>query len=59
VARIGNGPIEIRTTTLDEYGQRFVLDFDMTTAIGCATIRSTWIVRTGEEVLRLTSCYVL
>jgi hypothetical protein len=23
------------------------------------TIRSAWIVRTGEDVLRLTTCYVL
>jgi len=50
---------EIRKTTLDEYGQRYVLDFDMTTATGGATIRSIWIVRTGEKILQFTSCYVL
>ncbi len=43
----------------DEFGQRYVLDFELTTATGSATIRSTWIVLAGEDVLRLTSCYVL
>jgi hypothetical protein len=43
----------------DEFGQRYVLDFPMTTAAGSATVRSAWIVLAGEDVLRLTSCYVL
>ena len=43
----------------DGYGQRYVLDFVVTTALGRATVRSSWIVRTGENVPRLTSCYVL
>lgn len=43
----------------DEFGQRFVVDFGMTGPAGEAQIRSTWIVRTGEDFPRLTSCYVL
>jgi hypothetical protein len=43
----------------DEFGQRYVLDFELTTATGTATVRSAWIVLGGEDVLRLTSCYVL
>ena len=43
----------------DEYGRRYVLDFRMVTGAGTATLRSTWIVLTRENVLRLTSCYVL
>jgi hypothetical protein len=43
----------------DEHGQRYVLDFRMVTDTGQATVRSTWIVRTGEDFPRLTSCYVL
>jgi hypothetical protein len=31
----------------------------MTTAVGIAMVRSTWIVLVGEDVPRLTSCYVL
>lgn len=46
-------------TDADEYGQRYVLDFDLTSAVGIATVRSAWIVLTGQDVLRLTSCFVL
>jgi hypothetical protein len=43
----------------DEFGERFRIDFEATTEVGSATIRSAWIVRTGEDVPRLTTCYVL
>src|SRR5947209_16223557 len=43
----------------DAYGQRFVLDFEMTTASGSATLRSGWIILAGERVLRFVTCYVL
>ena len=43
----------------DEYGERYVLDFEMRTAVGTATVRSGWIVRHGEDFPRLTSCYVV
>jgi hypothetical protein len=43
----------------DEYGQRYVIDFDMNGPSGRATVRSSWIVRSGENIARLTSCYVL
>jgi hypothetical protein len=36
-----------------------VLDFEMRTAVGTATVRSGWIVRHGEDFPRLTSCYVV
>ena len=41
------------------YGQRYMVDFEMTTTVGTAMVRSTWIVLVGEDVPRLTSCYVL
>jgi len=41
------------------YGQRYIIDFEMKTAIGKAMVRSTWIILTGKDVPRLTSCYVL
>ena len=50
---------ELRAADADEFGQRYLLDFPMTTATGSATIRSAWIVLAGQDVLRLTSCYVL
>jgi hypothetical protein len=50
---------ELKPTDADEFGQRYVLDFELTTAAGAAIIRSAWIVLAGDDVLRLTSCYVL
>jgi hypothetical protein len=43
----------------DAYGQRYSIDFTMTTAVGTAVVRSTWIVLAREAIPRLTSCYVL
>ncbi|MBA3702443.1 MAG: hypothetical protein H0W79_06385 [Rubrobacteraceae bacterium] len=43
----------------DEYGQRYMLDFEMSTEAGSATVRSGWIVRSGEDFPRFTSCWVL
>jgi hypothetical protein len=50
---------EIRPNQADAFGQRYLLDLSLTTSVGNATVRSAWIVRTGEHVLRLTTCYVL
>ena len=41
------------------FGRRFVIDFEMQTAAGAATVRSAWIIRKDETFPRLTSCYVL
>ena len=41
------------------YGQRYIVDFEMTTLVGTAMVRSTWIILVGEDIPRLTSCYVL
>ncbi len=46
-------------TERDEYGQRFVVDFSMRRQGKEAVVRSSWIIRRGEDVPRLTSCYVL
>ena len=43
----------------DNYGQRFILDFEMTTEMGTAIIRSGWIVPPGQQVIRFVTCYVL
>ncbi len=50
---------DLQPVDADQYGQRYVLDFPLITVAGAAMIRSAWIVRTGEDVLKLTSCYVL
>lgn len=43
----------------DRHGQRYVLDFEMSGPVGRKTVRSSWIVRTGEGFPRLVTCYVL
>lgn len=43
----------------DEYGQRYIVDFPMKRQGHEAIVRSAWIIRRGEDVPRLTSCYVL
>jgi len=44
---------------IDEYGQRFTVDFPMAGPSGNAMVRSIWIIRTGEDFPRLVSCYIL
>jgi hypothetical protein len=44
---------DLRPTDIDESGQRYLLDFEMTVGPGTATIRSAWIVLAGE------TCYDL
>lgn len=46
-------------TERDEYGQRFVVGFSMRRQGKEAVVRSSWIIRRGEDYPRLTSCYVL
>jgi hypothetical protein len=43
----------------DEYGRRYVVDFEVETPLRTATVRSAWIVRADEDFPRFTSCYVL
>ena len=46
-------------TAEDKYGQRYLLDFRVRGEGRSATVRSGWIVRSGENFPRLTSCWVL
>ena len=50
---------EATPTERDAFGTRYVVDFKMTGPDGQAVVRSTWIVRLGEDFARLTSCYVM
>lgn len=43
----------------DDYGQRYTLDFEMSTEDSSAILRSAWIIRKNEDFPRLTTCYVL
>ena len=43
----------------DKYGKRYVIDFTMKRSTRTARVRSSWIIRNGEDFPRLTSCYIL
>lgn len=43
----------------DSHGRRFVIDFRMEGPKGAATVRSAWIIRTGELFPRFVTCFVL
>ena len=43
----------------DRFGQRYVIDFEMSGPGGTGNVRSTWILRAGETTPRLTSCFLL
>lgn len=42
----------------DQFGDRYVLEFELEGPQGKGIVRSTWIVRRGERAPRLTSCFV-
>ena len=43
----------------DQYRERYMLDFELETEAGAATVRSAWIIRSEEGFPRLTSCWVI
>lgn len=50
---------EARIGESDQYGDRYMLDFEMKIDAGTATVRSGCLVRREEEFPRFTSCWVL
>jgi hypothetical protein len=50
---------EARLGISNPFGQRYIIDFDLTRQGRTVKIRSAWIVRIGDDLPRLTSCYVL
>jgi len=49
---------EAHATRKDRFGRRYVIDFPMETKTGRAMIRTSWIILDGEDVPRLTTCFV-
>ena len=43
----------------DEFGQRYMVDFEVAHAGRTAVVRSAWIIDAGKSNPRLTTCYVL
>lgn len=50
---------EAAAAAKDRYGTRYTIDFPIIRAERQAMVRSLWIVRSGEDFARFTSCYVL
>ena len=46
-------------TDADKFGCRYSMDVLVTWGSREAIVRSAWIIKTGEDVPRLASCYVL
>lgn len=43
----------------DDYGQRYVINLEVTGPTGAVPVRSAWIIRHDEDFPRFVSCYVL
>jgi hypothetical protein len=44
---------------LNQFGQRYIVDFEMVRGLQRATIRSVWIIGPGKNYPRLITCYVI
>ncbi|KOR27424.1 hypothetical protein TI05_19050 [Achromatium sp. WMS3] len=43
----------------NEYGQKYIIDFEMTHLRKIARIRGAWIMRNNENFPRLITCYII
>lgn len=50
---------QAEVTKSDDYGIRYVVDFEMQGPYGMRRVRSAWIILTGEDAPRFLTCYVL
>lgn len=50
---------EAELGVLDEFGQRYVIDFSLVWRDRQAQVRSAWIIRPDEDFPRLVTCYPL
>lgn len=49
----------VTMTDSDKYGCRYSLDYAVFWSSRESVVRSAWIVKSGEDFPRLTSCYIL
>jgi hypothetical protein len=50
---------EATVETVSPYGMRYVIDVQIRRQGKVARVRTAWMVRAGETIARLTTCYVL
>jgi hypothetical protein len=51
--------VDCAVGVVDEYGTRYVVNFAYARGDKEVMLRSTWIIKAGEDTPRLTSCFVL
>jgi len=57
ICNVADNSDEVQFTRSDEYGDRYVIVFDLETDFGKSPILSSWIIHHGETYPRLTSVY--
>lgn len=57
LAKIKSNPATLGK--IDQYGTRYVVKFEWTRTNKTATVLTSWIIKTGETVPKLTSCYIV
>ena len=50
--------VDAQPTLSDRYGDRYMIESEITGPGGAGLLRSGWIVRRGERTPRLTSCFL-
>ena len=50
--------VDARPAASDQFGDRYVSEFEVKGPGGTGMLKSSWIVRRGERRPRLTSCFV-
>ncbi len=51
--------VQCEISETDQYGQRYVVDFEYFRGRLKAYIRTSWIIKSNENFPRLVSCYIL
>lgn len=50
--------MDARRAAADQFGTRYMPEFEIIGPRGAGVVKSTWMVRRGESSPRLTSCFV-
>lgn len=49
---------DVQQAASDQFGTRYLLEFEIIGPRSAGVVKSTWIVRRGERTPRLTNCFV-
>jgi hypothetical protein len=57
--RMATRDADFEMGTVDAYGARFACEVVLTRQHRSATVRAVWMIRKGEELARLVTCFVV